>query len=158
MRVVVLVVLHLFVVLASLPVAAQTARPPVVPPCADTSSAPYRERVVLDLVYVGENRREMWLAIELSANTRAQCVAAKSSLPVADTSTYGVLRINALDDGGYEIATSLAGPRASRQRCGSARAAIVAGDRPILWGVILAHTVPAFVECVKQARGPVAPH
>ena len=141
---------------AALPLAAQSSRLPDTSPCADTVSVPYRERVALDLVYAGDNRHEMWRAIELALGSRTRCVVAKSSVPTADTSMYGVLRINSLDDGGYEVATSLAGPRAVRQRCGSARAAMVVGDRPILWGVILAQTVPAFVECLIQARGPVA--
>ncbi|MCC6244238.1 MAG: hypothetical protein IT353_15450 [Gemmatimonadaceae bacterium] len=138
----------------AVPVAAQTVRSPE--PCADTSSVSYRERVVLDLVYDGENRREMWLAIEMAGGTRTRCVVAKSSLPTADTSTYGVLRINALESGGYEIATSLAGARAPRQRCRNARAAITYRDTPIVWGVFLAQLIPKFVECVIEARGRLA--
>jgi hypothetical protein len=156
MRLLMLSALHACFALAAVPVAAQTARPPVEPPCADTSSVPYRERVAIELIYVGDNRREMWQAIQLAGTSRTQCVVAKTSLPAADTSTYGVLRINALDNGGYEIATSLAGPRAPRQPCRRTRAAIVVVDAPILWGVLLAQTVPGFVECVIQARGPAA--
>ncbi len=141
--------------LAAVPLLAQTSRP-LADACADTLSAPYRERVAIDLIYDGENRREMWQAIQLAATTRTQCVVAKSALPTADTSTYGVLRINALDNGGYEIATSLAGPRAPRLPCRNPRAAITARDMPIVWGVLLALTVPAFVECVLGARGPAA--
>lgn len=141
-------------VAVAMPVAAQTARS--TEPCADTSSVPYRERVVLDVVYSGENRPEMWLAIQMAGGNRMRCVVAKSSQPTADTSTYGVLRINALESGGYEIATSLAGPRAPRQRCRNDRAAITYRDTPVVWGVFLAQLIPPFVECVIEARGRLA--
>lgn len=133
-------------------VAAQPARSTIEPPCADSMSIPYRERVAINLIYSGENRREMWRAIWWAGSSRTRCVVATSSLPVADTSVYGVLQINEIDDGGYEIATSLGGPRAPRSLCRSPRAAIVVGHAPVLWGVILAQTIPAFVDCVAQAR------
>ena len=145
--------LHVCFALAAIPAAAQTRPPVQQPPCADTASVPYRERVAIDLVYSGTNRREMWTAIWWAGTTATRCIVEKASLPTADTSMYGVLQINALDGGGYEIATSLAGPRAQRQRCRNARAAIVTGDTPIVWGVLLAKTVPRFVECVVEARG-----
>ena len=90
--------------LVAVPLLAQTARPPA-DACADTLSVPYRERLAIDLIYDGENRREMWQAIQLAGTTRTQCVVAKSAVPTADTSTYGVLRINALENGGYETRT-----------------------------------------------------
>jgi len=81
---------------------------------------------------------------------------AKTALPTADTSVYGVLHVDALSNGGYELATSLAGPRAPRQPCRSRRAAIVTTDAPILWGVFLGLAVPTFAECVLQARDGAA--
>jgi hypothetical protein len=141
---------------AAIPLAAQASRANAVPACADSTSVPYRDRVAVDLVYEGSNRNEMWIAIQWAGTSAARCLVSKASLPAADTSIYGVLQINALDDGGYEMATWLAGPRAPRSRCRNARVAITARDTPIIWGVVLAHAVPTFADCVLQTRGPAA--
>jgi hypothetical protein len=38
-------------------------------PCADTTSALYRDRMLVVLEYDGANRREMWWAIEMAAGS-----------------------------------------------------------------------------------------
>lgn len=139
-------------VLTAAPAAAQTTRRPSVHVCEDTLSDAYRDRVAIDLVYGDSNRRDMWLAIEIAGTQGRHCVVAKSARNAPDTSVYGVLEIRRLESNGYELATSLAGPRAPRQLCRNVRAATVAGDMPILWGVLLSLTVPKFIECLYDAR------
>ena len=103
--------------------------------------------------YDGANRRDLWSAIDMAADMHSRCIVARGDLPPADTSVYGIVHVNALESGGYEIATWLGGPRASRTLCRSARAAIVTRDAPITWGVVLSHMISRFVECAVAARG-----
>src|SRR5688572_16182620 len=101
-----LVLLLLFVAapLSSQPPA--TRARPNIPFCSDATSEPYRQRVLLELSYDGANRREMWNAIVIAVEQTGTCVATRGdSPPPADTSVYGRLRINAVGDGGYEVAT-----------------------------------------------------
>ncbi len=145
------------VLVTSLPAAAQSARSSKgalpIPFCSDSTSSPFRERLLLVLEYDGANRRDLWSAIDMAADMHSRCIVARGDLPPADTSVYGIVHVNALESGGYEIATWLGGPRASRTLCRSARAAIVTGDAPITWGVVLSHTISRFVECAVAARG-----
>lgn len=146
------------VLTASVPLAAQpdTARRGAhLAPCADSTHVRYRERMLVDLVYEGANRSEMWMAIDLAA--KARCIVSRNARVLPDTTVYGRLIINALDDGGYEIATALGGVASQRPECRSKRAAIVSGDRPILWGVLLAHVVENFVECAFAVRASRSP-
>lgn len=51
----------------------------------------------------------------MAAANAGVCLATRGdAAPPADTSAYGHLRINRVGDGGYEIATELAGPREQR--------------------------------------------
>lgn len=121
--------------------------------CADTTTAEYRNRMLLVLDYDGPNRREMWMAIDMAASSRIKaCVVSRTNAPLPDTSVYGRLTILAHDDGGYEIATALGGTSYERRECRNRRAATVAGGLPILWGVILTHVVGPFVECAFDVR------
>ena len=140
-----------------------TAQPPVararpnIPFCIDSTSEPYRQRVLLELTYDGANRREMWNAIVMAVEQAGTCVATRGDAsPPADTSVYGRLRINVVGDGGYEVATELAGPRARRNVCDSERAAIITGNFPILWGTLLSGSVRYFVQCLLRTRGRVS--
>jgi hypothetical protein len=138
----------------AVPVHAQPPRPrsPHVPLCSDSTSDLYRGRILIDLVYDGANRREMWAAIVIAVEQEGTCVAVRGDpRPAADTSVFGRLRITAVG-GGYELATELAGPRATKTMCFSPRAAISTGTAPILWGSLLAGSVRQFVQCLRTAR------
>lgn len=129
------------------------ASPPRVPPCEDSTSAKYRARVRIDLEYDGANRTEMWRAVEIAVLFSGTCLTSPGEQPPADSAIYGKLRILAHDDGAYEIATALGGPRAPRGKCVSPRAAVAGGNQPVVWGVVLSHAVRTFVACVQTARG-----
>ena len=105
------------VLVTSAPAAAQSARSAgalPIPYCSDSTSSPFRERLLLVLEYDGANRRDMWSAIDMAADLHRRCIVSRGYLPSADTSVYGIVHVNALERGGYEIATWLGGPRASR--------------------------------------------
>jgi hypothetical protein len=151
-----LVVLLGLLTATGLPLAAQTPSfgPPRLPVCSDSATARYRARLLVRLEYDGANRGEMWDAIRWASEGHARCIVSQDEAPPPDTSVYGRLHINVLQDGGYEIATSLGGPRAPNGQCQSIRAATVRGGFPILWGVLLTLTVQRFVDCAFAARSP----
>ena len=82
-----------------------TARPrPFLYPCNDSTSEPYRKRVLIDLMYEGTNRREMWTAIEMAADHAGICLATRGDAsPPADTSVFGRLTINRVGDGATKL-------------------------------------------------------